>query len=644
MDGSGGTVRLRAIAGGWRQCCARGLNFFERPARGPRSWHARPTEQARLGALANAPRLLQTGPRGRCPLVGGGWPWWNRAVRVEGAEGVTVCEGDGGREFVSGSDSILGNVSRSTSLSSRSKGVQGNVPRAAGGVGNITFYGYVYNFSVPRPSDQREDLATAVAAAVRLLVFVHISAIIGAAFCAAAARRCSSKRTSSTSEDAPRRRRRSRDHEASRPRGLSIGGRVALAAIIVGGTRRGFKGWRKGHKGILLDEPSLRSPFWKPWKTENDATTFRKDLEQCYDDILTLSGQEAPFARGPVAAKARNGDTPEDAYVTHRDLAAWRRPGPRRHRVAPRARLGLLHGRMAITALTLAGMCCRLGEAASTGHRPTGAGLSPIVMEWIGMEGRSAASYPMPHRDGFRDVSSPGFQEEERGRNTVGAEDFGLVAETVNSTGWGPLQRRLRATEAHIVCAQETWVLPGQVKSSSDWAYRNGWESVWAPARLGVGGGASGGVTVFARRGMGLRFPNVGPHILEEARAVAAMCDPPGHRPFMICSAYLIDGQGAGDANRSILGKISRAVGAHGDACMSLIGADFQCPPSAVQGTGFPDQLRGRILAASSARGTFRSSGASSNLDYFVAGGGLAEVVDRVYTVEASGIKGHVPI
>jgi hypothetical protein len=50
------------------------------------------------------------------------------------------------------------------------------------------------------------------------------------------------------------------------------------------------------------------------------------------------------------------------------------------------------------------------------------------------------------------------------------------------------------------------------------------------------------------------------------------------------------------------------------------------------------------VLAAPTARGTFRSSSSASNLDDFVAGGGLAEVIDRVSTVEASGIKCHVPV
>ncbi len=165
-----------------------------------------------------------------------------------------------------------------------------------------------------------------------------------------------------------------------------------------------------------------------------------------------------------------------------------------------------------------------------------------------------------------------------------------------------------------------------------------------APARVGEGGGASGGVAVFARKGMGLRFPVFGSHVVEEGRAVAAFCEPPGHRPFLAVSAYLIDGQGTKEPNMAIMRKISHAVARHGPNCVSLIGADFQCGPDEVDASGFPASVGGRVFASGSRRGTFRSGSAASHLDYFVVGGGLAEAVDSVDLAEASGVKGHVPV
>ncbi len=639
------TWRWRVVSGGVagesnRRSCSR--RQFAGLDSGPCMLHAQPTGRARQGALADAPRLLQTGPYGRGPLDEGGWPFWNRAVRGAEAEGVPARAGLGWLEFTLASKGNRGNVSSSTSSTTRGRRRLGRPTNAAVGRNNVVMYIFGLVGSISRLQHEM-DWATAVEALAGLLATMHILATVGAATIAAARRNGGDVSNGPTRSTAPRCRGRARVAGAGRLPGPRLGCRIAFAAVFVGGSRRRGKcqGRRRdrnlsdGRWGLVLSEPTLSSPLWRPW-TRGPASQLR---------IEDISNGCSPTARESVSAQVQDSGT-SVGTTTGRSSAAngAARPRGRLSRGAPRARIGLLRGRSAIAFLTLAAVLSRVGEAASTGQPHAEPRSEPIAAEWIDMQGRSAASYPKPHRDGFRDVASPGFQEGVRERAADGAEDFRLVAETVNSTGWGPLQRRLRSTEAHIVCAQETWVLPGQVKSSSDWAFRHGWESVWAPARLGVGGGASGGVTIFARRGMGLRFPNEGPHILEEARAVAAMCDPPGHRQLLICSAYLVDGQGVGDVNRNILGRIARAVEEQGGSCLSLIGGDFQSPPAAVHGTNFPDQIGGRILAAASARGTFRTSSASSTLDYFVAGGGLADVVDRIHTVETSGIKGHVPI
>ncbi len=270
---------------------------------------------------------------------------------------------------------------------------------------------------------------------------------------------------------------------------------------------------------------------------------------------------------------------------------------------------------------------------------------SRVTARWQNAEaGASAVVYPQPHRDGFRDVLSPGFNHQERDRGTKVTEEFTLVVETANSTGWGPLKRRLLSTDADILLAQETWVLPNQKREASDWAARHGWESAWAPAQPGAGGGASGGVAVLARRGLGLRLPPVGSHIVEEARVVAAFCEPPGYRPILAVSAYLIDGKGTQLANKAILTRIGKCVEAQGVDCQALEGGDFQCRPTDVDGTGFPHMVRGRTVAPSSARGTYRSARGASTIDYFIISDELVDVVDSIRIVECSGLKGHSPV
>ncbi len=415
-------------------------------------------------------------------------------------------------------------------------------------------------------------------------------------------------------------------------------GRVAVAATQVGNRRYAVRRCRHYQRVLILGEPSIGSTFWTPWRSEVDASRGEASLGGHADggipwQVLSHrcgAGAGAWSHRGPTC-----GDKP--AADINSGAGARRRKGSR-----PRTLKGTFRGRTAFVSLALATLLAKIGEAAGTSLEQPGVHRDPVTAEWVKMRTPTAASYPSPHRDGFRDVSSPGFEDGERVRTAEGDGSFGLVAETVNSTGWGALQRRLQSTDAHVVCAQETWVLQGQLKAASDWARHRGWEAVWAPAKLGSGGGASGGVAVFARRGLGLRFPSVGSHILEDARAVAAVCEPPGHRPILVCSAYLIDGQGVREPNKAILSKIGAAIAAQGNGCLSLVGADFQCSPATVDSAGFPDLVGGRILAAATARGTFRTSSAATNLDFFVAGGGLADVVDRVRVVETSGIKGHV--
>ncbi len=149
---------------------------------------------------------------------------------------------------------------------------------------------------------------------------------------------------------------------------------------------------------------------------------------------------------------------------------------------------------------------------------------------------------------------------------------------------------------------------------------------------------------MFARRGLGLRLPSIGSHIVEEARAVAAFVEPPGFRPILAVSAYLIDGKGTQPANRAILTRIGRCAEAQGGDCQVIIGGDFQSKPADVDGTGFPRMVKGRTVAPSTARGTYRTARGATTIDYFVITDELVDVVESISTVECSGLKGHTPV
>ncbi len=427
--------------------------------------------------------------------------------------------------------------------------------------------------------------------------------------------------------------------------------RVAVAALIIAG-RRHRRARRHGSvRAMVLGPP------WAPWRSEAEAAAWeyswaRKQGEvgQAYHQgpwTLASGGVEdgedcknlAPCARS-VSTHAIGTRTAPSAGNADRDRPRSKYKRPAICRIA----------QIIVFAMTVFPLAdCRIGEAANPGPQEEadgGGAAKEVTARWV-TEDRDAGAvvYSRPHKDGFRDIASPGFGEEERDRTDRGAEqDYQLVVETANTTGWGPLKRRLQTTSADLLLAQETWVLPSYKKEASDWAVRNGWESVWAPAHTGPGGGASGGVAAFARRGLGLRLPTVGPHIVEEARAVAAVVEPPGYRPLLTISTYLIDGKKMQPANRAILSKVGKCAEAQGEGSLVIVGGDYQCQPGDVDRTGFPSMISGKTVTAPSARGTFRTSKAASTIDFFVMSDELVDIIDKVILVEGSGLKSHTPV
>ncbi len=78
--------------------------------------------------------------------------------------------------------------------------------------------------------------------------------------------------------------------------------------------------------------------------------------------------------------------------------------------------------------------------------------------------------------------------------------------------------------------------------------------------------------------------------------------------------------------------------------CVCVCGGDFQCSPSTIMGSGFPNQVKGQVVAARSSRGTYRTRNAASTIDFYVASNELTQVIEEVTLVEGTGIKGHTPV
>ncbi len=277
----------------------------------------------------------------------------------------------------------------------------------------------------------------------------------------------------------------------------------------------------------------------------------------------------------------------------------------------------------------------RIGEAENPG---------PSAIPWSGYRPQDGLEYPAPHRPGFRDFHTPGFDPEEVDDDEVAEmEVFQLLVETTNTTSWGPLRKRLAATRAHIVLAQETKVMIGKQAEASSWALRNGWKMVAAPAIAGKRGGASGGTAIFARSELGVRFPVHGGHVLEEGRAVAAIVEPPACRPVLVVSVYLRDGVGMNDANTDTLNKVGACVQTH-SGWQRIIGGDFNVTPQTLAATGHVQEMNARVVAPDTRRGTCRTRWGTRVYDYFVVGQALANGIEEIGIVEGANVKTHTPV
>ncbi len=145
----------------------------------------------------------------------------------------------------------------------------------------------------------------------------------------------------------------------------------------------------------------------------------------------------------------------------------------------------------------------RHGEADHPGPPHPEAGL-PVGWAPAG----TGISYPSPHRDGFRAIATPGFEQEAIPKEHV--TEYGLKYEAVNPTGWKGLKRRIQRSSADVLLVSETWIGEEAIARASQWAARRGWKSLWAPADRTDKGGVSSGTAVLARDWLGLRYPPEG--------------------------------------------------------------------------------------------------------------------------------------
>ncbi len=130
----------------------------------------------------------------------------------------------------------------------------------------------------------------------------------------------------------------------------------------------------------------------------------------------------------------------------------------------------------------------RVGEACNPGPTVVTMVVDNVLRK-VYDTAKAAISYPRPGSGCLRGAVAPGFTN--GGGHSLAPEQelFALRIETANTTGWRSLRRRLKATNAHAVLSQETWLTQDAIPAASAWARRHGWHSIWSAATPGPNGG-----------------------------------------------------------------------------------------------------------------------------------------------------------
>ncbi len=151
-------------------------------------------------------------------------------------------------------------------------------------------------------------------------------------------------------------------------------------------------------------------------------------------------------------------------------------------------------------------------------------------------------------------------------------------------------------------------------------------------------------MAIFARWSVRLLPPRVGPYEIIPARAIAAVVEAPGYRPFTAVAAYLEHGKGVGAENMAHMQEIGLFLDAQGDRVPFVVGGDFQSDPEDAARMGFARRTGSSLVAARDPRGTCRSPSSISEIDFFYVHDAMTAGLAEVAVVEGAGTAPHVPV
>eukprot|EP00959_Pyramimonas_sp_CCMP1952_P179240 3747211-Pyramimonas_sp.AAC.1 len=221
-----------------------------------------------------------------------------------------------------------------------------------------------------------------------------------------------------------------------------------------------------------------------------------------------------------------------------------------------------------------------------------------------------------------------------------GSQWRSLFMETLNGSCWKTIRRRLRETSAVIVRAHEIGIITAFLGQATATARPLGSHVLFSLSLLNGGAGkCSCGVAAFARLSVGLRWPPEGPSPVVPGRAIKVPVDFPGWPTVSVLSIYSKTAEGLSESNIQVIAEIGKKV--H-DATHIVLAGDWDLPPQVLEASGVPRKLGMLVLAPiEHAR---RTPSATSTVDFFVMGPGLARLISGVSAAMSWDVKPHRPI
>ena len=201
---------------------------------------------------------------------------------------------------------------------------------------------------------------------------------------------------------------------------------------------------------------------------------------------------------------------------------------------------------------------------------------------------------------------------ERKGLGAAPTEEFQLIAATVNVTSWGTGLKFLKETNANLVMMQEHKLAnDDEIDEAGRTCDGLGWSSVWRKAKHGKREkDRSGGVAIFAKRGIGLTDDA----ILTEHhyRLVAAKVEAPGTPVFDAVATYFKVGKGLTGIN----GELAADIAHHAKrrARPGMVGGDYNMTPEAVA-EGVAKLTDGRVLIPPNGQATCTAGTKHSQID-----------------------------